>query len=137
MGMSDNAGYARRQGPSLVEAARGVLDGHSHFRGRVDRFAFDEVDGVLIIEGTVPSFYLKQVLQTLLREIEGVVRVINRVDVVCGNGLSGCSQETRERCALEYAWLGRRPECFRTCHGTPGDPDELAPQFVHACAAQG
>jgi BON domain len=45
-------------------------------------------DGVLIIRGRVPSFYLKQVLQTLLRGIDGVDQIDNQVDVVSSSGLS-------------------------------------------------
>ena len=130
---ADTAGSAQWQRRSLVEIARAALGAHSHFRGRIDRFDFDEAEGVIIIKGSVPSFYLKQVLQTVLREIEGVKRVINCVEVICGHGLSGCSRETRERCALEYAWLGKRPDCFPTCQGTPGDPDAMERQFVHGC----
>jgi hypothetical protein len=121
---------AHSQPLSLVEAARVVLEQHIHFRGRLDRFTLLEADGAIVIQGAVPTFYLKQLLQALLRDVKGVERVINRVEVVCGHGLSGCSQQTRERCALEYAWLGKRPECFPTCQGTPGDPQDLAPQFV-------
>jgi hypothetical protein len=36
----------------------------------------------------LPSFYLKQVLQTLLRDLDGVTRIANRVDVVSPTGLS-------------------------------------------------
>jgi osmotically-inducible protein OsmY len=45
-------------------------------------------DGVLILRGCVPSFYLKQVLQSMLMDIQGVQRIDNRVDVVCSSGLS-------------------------------------------------
>ena len=114
----------RRHRPRLVEAVRVVLDSHTHFCGRLDRFVWEEVEGVVAIQGAVPSFYLKHLLQSLVREIEGVRRVINRVEVVCGHGLSSCSERTRERCALEYAWLGKRPTCFSTCQATPGDPQE-------------
>ena len=45
-------------------------------------------DGVLTLQGRVPSFYLKQVAQTLLRELDGVDRIDNRVDVISSSGLS-------------------------------------------------
>ena len=35
-----------------------------------------------------PSFYLKQVLQTLLRNLDGVKQIDNQVDVVTSTGLS-------------------------------------------------
>jgi osmotically-inducible protein OsmY len=38
-------------------------------------------DGVLTLQGRLPSFYLKQVLQTLLRNVEGVNRIDNQVKV--------------------------------------------------------
>jgi hypothetical protein len=48
----------------------------------------EERDGVLIIRGRVPSFYLKQVLQTALREVDGVRQVDNRVQVASPTGLT-------------------------------------------------
>jgi hypothetical protein len=49
---------------------------------------FDCHGGILTLRGRVPTFYLKQILQTLLRNIDGVVRIDNQVDVVSGAGLS-------------------------------------------------
>jgi hypothetical protein len=48
--------------------------------------SYDE--GVLILQGQLPTFYLKQVLQTLLNNVEGVERIENHVDVISANGLS-------------------------------------------------
>ena len=45
-------------------------------------------DGILTLRGTVPSFYLKQVLQSTLMDVQGVRRVDNRVDVISSAGLS-------------------------------------------------
>jgi hypothetical protein len=39
-------------------------------------------DGVLTVRGRVPSFHLKQITQVLLRDVEGVGVIDNRVDVV-------------------------------------------------------
>jgi hypothetical protein len=64
--------------------------------------------------------YLKQILQTVLQGIPGVKRVVNRIEVICPQGLSGCSRITRDRCALEYFWLKKTPRCFPTCDGKPG-----------------
>jgi hypothetical protein len=44
--------------------------------------------GTLRLEGSVQSFYLKQILQELLRGVEHVDQIINRVDVVRPTGLS-------------------------------------------------
>ncbi len=46
------------------------------------------VRGTLTLEGCVPSFYLKQILQTMLCDIEYVERLLNEVDVVNPHGLS-------------------------------------------------
>lgn len=37
--------------------------------------------GVLILRGRVPSFYLKQVAQSVVRNIEGVAQIDNRLEV--------------------------------------------------------
>ncbi len=38
-------------------------------------------DGALVLSGHLPSFYLKQVLQTIMRGLPGVERVENQVRV--------------------------------------------------------
>ena len=38
-------------------------------------------DGVLTLRGRLPSFYLKQVLQTVLRDLTGIQRIDNQTDV--------------------------------------------------------
>lgn len=45
-------------------------------------------DGVVVIEGKVPSYYLKQTAQSLVQSIEGVEKIINRLDVVNAYGVS-------------------------------------------------
>jgi hypothetical protein len=44
--------------------------------------------GVLTLKGCVPTFYLKQMLQTVLRAINYVELIHNDVDVVSACGLS-------------------------------------------------
>ena len=44
--------------------------------------------GQLILNGSVPSFYLKQMLPELLRDLDHVQEIQNLVDVVSCNGLS-------------------------------------------------
>jgi hypothetical protein len=68
--------------------ARKELNGHLHFRGRVDGFQFEHRDGVLTVRGSVPSFYLRKLLERVLRRVDGVHVVDNQVDVVCCDGLS-------------------------------------------------
>ncbi|MFM7565102.1 MAG: BON domain-containing protein [Planctomycetota bacterium] len=38
-------------------------------------------DGVLRLNGCLPSFYLKQQVQSLAHRMPGVTRVVNRIDV--------------------------------------------------------
>ncbi|PQO43925.1 BON domain-containing protein [Blastopirellula marina] len=45
-------------------------------------------DGKLVLSGCVPSFYLKQNLQELLRDIPHVHQVVSDVDVVSSCGVS-------------------------------------------------
>lgn len=76
----------RRTG--VARSARAIIEQHHYFRGRSAGFDFQECDSVLTVRGSVPSFYLKQLLQTTLRGVEGVSRVDNQVEVVCSFGLS-------------------------------------------------
>ena len=76
----------RRQG--VAERARQLLADHPHFRGRSGGFEFSRHNEVLLVRGQVPSYYLKQVLQCALRDVAGIRRIDNRVDVVCPDGLS-------------------------------------------------
>lgn len=71
-----------------IQTARALLAEHDHFFGRSERFEFEQAEEVLVVRGQVPTFYLKQVLQTVLREVAGVKRIENQVDVVCSDGLS-------------------------------------------------
>ncbi len=41
-------------------------------------------DGVLIIHGRVPTFYAKQMAQSLARKVDGVQHIDNRVEVATG-----------------------------------------------------
>ena len=68
--------------------ARALGAQHHCFCGRGHVFEFVQSDDVLTVRGSVPSFYLKQMLQTMLMEVCGVGRVDNQVDVVSSYGLS-------------------------------------------------
>jgi hypothetical protein len=66
----------------LFGQARKLISHQPHFRGRDARFEFRLVDEVLVIRGQVPTFFLKQVLQRALMELEGIERIDNQVEVV-------------------------------------------------------
>ncbi len=65
-----------------------IVNAHPHFYGRANRFKFVCQDGVLVVRGFVPSFYLKQVLQTVIQSLDGVRVMDNQVQVTASDGLS-------------------------------------------------
>ena len=73
---------------TVEQLAQELLAKHPHFHGRAGVFEYECHGDVLIIRGSVPSFYLKQVLQTVLKEVEGVACIDNRVDVISSEGTS-------------------------------------------------
>ncbi len=44
--------------------------------------------GVLTLRGRVPTFYLKQLVLAVVKKLDGVVRIDDRMDVVSASGLS-------------------------------------------------
>jgi hypothetical protein len=83
------------RGDSSVEiSAREVVAQHTHFHGRADCFEFQYRERVLVVRGAVPSYYLKQLLQSALMDLQGVSRVDNQVAVVACDGLSSVHEES-------------------------------------------
>lgn len=76
----DNAG-GQESNSELIRHTRQMLAQHSQLRRLEASFQFIELDETLIVRGDVPSFYLKQMIQTVLRDLEGVRRVDNQVEV--------------------------------------------------------
>lgn len=70
----------------VLQQASARLDKSSHLflRHVVCRLE----SGDLCIEGKVPSFYLKQTAQSLMQSIDGVQRIVNRLEVVSSQGMS-------------------------------------------------
>lgn len=66
----------------IVAAARDRLADSDLFRGRMSLIQLDDADGRLVIHGRLPSYYLKQVLQTTLAGIDGVSEIDNQVEVM-------------------------------------------------------
>jgi osmotically-inducible protein OsmY len=63
----------------VAELAARAL-GASDF-GALRRIRCDFFNGCLTLRGTVASFHLKQIAQTLVRDLPGVSRIANRVEV--------------------------------------------------------
>jgi hypothetical protein len=70
-----------RRGQVLEQQTRQILEQHSHFRGRTSLFQYECDVDVLTVRGIVPTFYLKQLLQSALKSL--AVRIDNQV-VVAG-----------------------------------------------------
>jgi hypothetical protein len=71
-----------QRGEYIADRAYATLEAHAHFRGRAGRFELVCLGDVLVVRGAVPSFYLKQVLQTILRDVDGIGQIDNQVAVI-------------------------------------------------------
>ena len=72
----------RERDAALELEARRRLDEHHLFRGRSGSIQIEIAEGVLVLSGRLPSFYLKQALQTDLKRLPGIRQIENRVDVL-------------------------------------------------------
>lgn len=93
----DIRGAIHRQDQEIVESALCRLDRHFMFKGHLKSLSLTCQAGTLRVTGKLPSFYLKQVLQTALRDLPGVSRVDNRVAVVSSNGLSSMTSASENQ----------------------------------------
>jgi hypothetical protein len=74
--------------PSVEELARRRLSAGCPHAFYFRDVKCDFADGVLTLRGRVPTFYLKQVVQARLAELDGVTEIRNLVDVISSRGLS-------------------------------------------------
>jgi hypothetical protein len=79
----------KRRSEEVARRARAIIEKQLHLAGRAGNFDFELRDDVLIVRGTVPSFYLKQVLQNALKNLEGVRWIDNQVTVAVADGQNG------------------------------------------------
>jgi hypothetical protein len=66
--------------PSLKELAEGVLRRNSYLA--LKNVTCDMLDGVLVLRGCLPTYYLKQVAQEAVAPLKGVERIDNQIQVV-------------------------------------------------------
>ena len=90
---------ARSADRHICEEAGRRLCSSSHYHLR--EMACTSECGVLTVCGRVPSYYLKQVIQSLLTGIDGVERIVNDVDVVNIKGLSSVQKKRPREEATE------------------------------------
>jgi hypothetical protein len=88
MGKPQRQKRERTSDPDEMEQrARTIIESHSHFVGRARLFEFHYSEDVLVVRGCVPTYYLKQVLQSALKGIDGVRRIDNQVQVDTSGGV--------------------------------------------------
>ena len=63
----------------ISELAKRRLHGNSH--QALKNISCTYQDGLLVLQGTLPTYYLKQVAQETLARMEGVERIENRIQV--------------------------------------------------------
>jgi osmotically-inducible protein OsmY len=80
-------------GPSVVEQRIREQLNNCSWSYYFNQITWNFQRGRLALRGRVPTFYMKQVLQEMLRNIEPVKHIVNEVDVVSSNGLSSTRQE--------------------------------------------
>ncbi|TWT46716.1 BON domain-containing protein [Botrimarina hoheduenensis] len=73
-----------------VDTATGRLAESSHLFLRHVRCRQD--NDTLLLEGKVPSYFLKQTAQSLVQSVEGVNRIVNHLVVVNSYGVSSDSE---------------------------------------------
>ena len=74
--------------PRIEELARHRLANDCPYSFYFRAVNINYADGILTLRGRVPTFYLKQILQTLLARVDGVRSIDNQVDVSSATGLS-------------------------------------------------
>lgn len=62
----------------IRQTAQWLLSESVLFQGQGNRVQINFFDGQLILDGRLPSFYLRQMLEMLMREIAGVRSIENR-----------------------------------------------------------
>lgn len=67
------------RGSSLSERVRRRLIQSPYYAVR--RVHVEERHGVLTLSGRLPNYYQKQMAQTAAAKVEGVMKVVNRIDV--------------------------------------------------------
>ena len=73
--------------PGLLELAEGCLRRNPYLA--LKNVACDCRDGVLVLRGCLPSYYLKQLAQEVVARLEGVQTIDNQIQVVTPASRSG------------------------------------------------
>ena len=79
---------AESQQTDVWEAVHGRLKESILLNRYIDSLQWEAKDDILVLTGNLPSFYLKQVLQTALQNLPGIARLDNQVQVANSRDLS-------------------------------------------------
>jgi len=96
-GITDTIFPVSGNATSVKACVERTLAEHPLFCGRMGTINLDYHQGILTISGRVPSFYLKQVVQEIVRHLDGVERVDNQIDVIRPDGVSSVRERPRLR----------------------------------------
>ncbi len=66
---------------SKVSRIREQLEDHPHFRGRTHLLQIEATGGSIVVSGRLPTYYLKQLLQEVIKAIPDVAHIDNCVNV--------------------------------------------------------
>ena len=78
---------AKGRAMMLEQQALSLIEAHPYFAGHTQLFEFQYANKSLVVRGRVPTFYLKQMLQSVLKSLDGVERIDNQVTVDWNDGL--------------------------------------------------
>ncbi len=81
----------------ISDRAGEILESHPHFRGRSQWVKCRCANGCLYLNGALPSFYLKQLAQEMLRDIDGVDLIVNQIVVASPTGQVGHRGERQKK----------------------------------------
>jgi len=73
---------------NLIDSVRQQLESHPHFRGRLEALSIDQRGKTLYLSGQLPTFYLKQLVQEIVRHLPGVQSIRNDIAVISPYGVS-------------------------------------------------
>ena len=66
---------------SALSRIREKLESHPHFRGRTHLLQIEAAGGSIVVSGRLPTYYLKQLLQEVIRALPDAAHIDNCVNV--------------------------------------------------------
>ena len=78
---------------TLRQQAIELLESHPYFKGRSKWIGMEFEKGQIRLKGRLPSFFLKQVVQEILRELPGISRIHNDIVVATPHGDIGPNEK--------------------------------------------